>query len=146
MVSKKGTWDNNIMLKIIRNSILSFIFLFVTSGVNAELTFDAGTFTATWREATINENDTPLTDLKSTLVYSKINGSPRVLVTEKLTSSPTGGELDNYTFTIPLPDTDEYDVVVVLTHKDFSGNESEEFEYDTVRVDKVSPVRPEGLI
>ncbi len=75
-----------------KNIIISIMFLLLFSVLaKADLTFDTGTFTAEWTEATTNEDGSPLTDLFQTTLYYQINSEPKVFIADVPASSPNGG-------------------------------------------------------
>jgi hypothetical protein len=80
------------IISILLLSVIAHAWTVTPTGVQVELK---------WTEPTQNNNDTPLTDLKSVRIYDNSSGV-MVLREEINASSPTGGGVTTKTVTIPL--------------------------------------------
>lgn len=97
--------------------------------------------TVKYIEPTENENNTPLTDLDHTSIYTVINGSKQK-VRDVPASAPTGGGQIEQKFVVSVEDKQEVDVDIQVTASDGVGNESAPPASRIVRIDKLSPKSP----
>lgn len=96
---------------------------------------------AEYTEPTLNEDNSPLTDLHHTSIYYDIGSGP-VLVIELPASLNTGGNLVQYSFIVPVTANQEATVNFWATATDSSGNESAPSEAVTLRIDRLAPKAP----
>jgi len=110
----------------------------------ADVQLESGNFTVAYQEPMLNADGTPLTDLKETTIYYRLNNGSWVDADRIATSTNTGGGVVQKVIIINgLPE--EVDVYFKYTASDFSGNESESYNEPVIRVDKIAPSSPTDI-
>ena len=130
MDKQKKTWKNCISI------VLALLLLAATS-------FNEVKLTANWIEPVLNENDTPLTDLKQTTLYYKFdNKGVWIKLDDIPASNRFGGKSVSHKFTIVLPNKQIEFIAFTATCWDFSGNESKYAKTVNYKIDKEAPNPP----
>lgn len=106
-----------------------------------EIILSGREITLRYTEPTENRNDTPLTDLDHTSIYTVIDGTKAKIKDVPATALTGGGSIEEK-FIVEVGEDQEVDVEIQVTASDGVGNESTPPLSAVKRIDNLAPKSP----